>query len=345
MSTAFNRTRTNRATEGDMKRGKFTSVVHLDSDDSLTPLSPVNNVLTWKIPRVLEDVKALKIQEFDITNTLSPFTEKRKWMYWTVLDVGGGTGTEDYSLDLSFEEYAFDRTNIAELGLAMAWVMNPPGGVANASQTTIEAVYDEPTDYLGFVLRSTDGANPNVNSRYQLRFYPESVKPLNVNPCMSFIFGLYEAPPSTTPGSFVGEKGTLGEQLENYSIDQVGNVTDYNAYVVWSNGALRLEGNNFILLKSENVRSNSTHSAGLTDEGKIDSVRGSNIMAKLNLGVQNGGLVRYSDFHFPVVNYTGAKSLSGTITFSIWHADAEKPRFSYNTPCNITLHVEYDISG
>lgn len=324
-------------TESTHQDGLYSSTVYFNSLNAREPLSAQNNVLNFSIPRTIEGVRSVKTKEFVMTNTLSPFTEEKKMFRWVVHWVDESKVDEVYTIDLGFEEYAFDRSNITQLGAIMNEVMNPASGPnpTNVSDTKIEVVYDEVTDYIGFVLRSNTLAT-QINGVYELRFPADDSTYLGA----SNIFGLYENVPSSTIGVTIGVAGYLGEPEANYSKDS--SSEDYNALVVWSNGALVLEGDTSIIIRCGELKNRSIHSVAKGDTGDAKGVMATNVMEILELGTARGGKVRYGDINFPLANYRGGASLSGDVSFSFWHASGEKPRFAYNTPCRIVLEVEYD---
>ena len=298
-------------------RGRYSTTMYFAARDSKTQLSNASNSVQFDIARNLEDVTSVKISELTMRNTLSPFTLNEPNINWTFRDtsVAVPTGDTEFVFDLSFDEYAFDRTNISELGVIMTQEMVDGGGPAGGPKDhVITTFYESETDYIGFLLTRLDAAPLGLR---RIVFKPDIV-----GNSASFVFGLHEAPPNAT-GGVIGVIGELGEYI---AVDDT----------VWSNGQFALEGDTQLIVKCDKITPRSTHSGATFTPIKSD------ILTKINLGNIRGSIVRYGDFQFSQDFTAAATSLSGAITFSLFHTDGSRPLFKFGTDFSITLDITFN---
>lgn len=319
------RARTLYSTENDPRYGKYTSTMFFDSDDAKVQLSRSNNRLTFKVQRTIEQVASVKLREIVMTNTLSPFTSTYPSFTFSITPVNAGGIADEYrsyTIDLhSPDDLSFDRQNIDLLGPLIMQQVNQQRGVNSILQ--IDTEYDSKIDAVVFAVVLVGGA---TNSQYRITFPTVADAPENVT--LRDIFGMFEG-----KSDALGSTGELGRYDSFYYT--------YSQAVV-SNGALRLEGNNNLLMKINAIKTRSTHSFDIADSDNVKAIKSSNIIEKVNLGPSRGNIVRYNPTDFPSTFYQGSNSLSGDVTFEFFLPDGSLPRFQKGTPVQITLDVEYD---
>ena len=346
------RARTLHETANDPKYGRHFTTMYFDSDDAKNPLSRSQNQLRFKVQRTVEQVASLKIREVIMTNTVCPF--QGAYSAFKILVGGSGyvdpTEYKEYTIDLGSaqQDLAFTRQNLDELGPVInAQITAQRAGTPSA--IFYATAYDSKTDSLVMTMQMTTslGATPVPPSSLGLYAHFDMPSDTDLtNETLIEIFGM--SPPGTDlkynddPQDLTGAayKKVLG------SYTYVGAVVPPSGGVdeVISNAALRLEGNNNLIMKLNALKTRSTHSYDErfdVDPTKL-AVKASNIVEKINLGPTRGNIVRYNNEDFPHTFYKGAGSLSGEIIFSFYTPYGGIPSFQKGTPVQITLDVEYD---
>lgn len=340
------------AAESDPNVGRYRTSIYLDSDSALNKLSKTNNSLVFNLPQQVKDIAALKVQNFAMTQTISPFDADNRYLRFTVsrpdgIWLAGTGGSWTMDLDLGVIDVGFDRASIDELGDLMTALILSEQQAGNmnwslGNSIAVETGYVRGQDAIEFKITVANEDSPDMNLNYG--FVLSFPDPAQASPsyadCSTF-FGLFPPTPDID-AKLRGISGFLGVIYNNpYTIEGGPFPSTYSKfyYSVISNGALRLEGNTELIVKLERCSFRSAHSAPLNAPSDEKS---SNIFEKVRLGSARGSIVQYTDGDFPISYYNAVKDLQGQLKFTFWTGNSTKPAFQYNTAVHITLYVEYN---
>lgn len=184
----------------------------------------------------------------------------------------------------------------------MTATLQAAGGAYAAMSITTS--WTDEDDYIRFQLVGGAG--------YRIFFDPGQT--LN---CASYIFGLYDTGDDMDSGHGYGDG--LGEYIAADSS-------------VYSSGAIRLEGDTNMILRSPSLQIDNQHS------GTSAGIR-SNILAKLALGATRGEVRHFGRDEFTTL-FTKGGALSELI-IELWHLNAKKPRFQKNSYFAMALEIYY----